>query len=605
MLNQSPGLLCRTKIRFAANGWCLAQALCLALIAAAVPSIAADTRLKIEVKLEDDDLRSNVEAHLSILAASEESGKGQTPELTENAIHRLHKGATGEIEEALQPYGFYAPVISAALTRDDKSWKATYAIDPGPLTRLRKVTIGIEGEGQDLPELLRLIEQAELVAGQPLNHPAYDKLKAALRSEAYSRGFLDSNYLQSRIEVHPDQQVADLMLVLDTGPRYYFGAISIEQDALFQTFIDKFVRIRSGDIFEPQRLTELQLALTDSPYFNQAAVSIQRDQAQDQHVPVRIKPRLSNATRYETSVGYGTDTGPRGGAGVLWRRINQHGHQFRTDVRLSAIQSTLASQYKIPIGAVSNEYLDFTADAATRRINDVEATSYAVGSSLNQSRWGGRRRGSIALRREVWNFGDLPSEGATLLVPGLEYSRIVADDLLFTRSGYSFELSLGGAVEQVLSDTSFLQARFSGRYVTELGEQGRLLLRGEYGATATDDFNRLPPSLRFFNGGAQSVRGYGFEELSPRDDQGNLIGGSYLGTASVEVDYLLRGNFGLALFVDTGNASNSADIDWKTGVGIGLRYKTPVGMFRLDFAYPLDDPDSSFAFHISFGPDLQ
>ncbi|MEQ8516280.1 MAG: BamA/TamA family outer membrane protein, partial [Chromatocurvus sp.] len=352
-------------------------------------------------------------------------------------------------------------------------------------------------------------------------------------------------------------------------------------------------------------LTNLQLALTDSPYFSQAEVTIQRDQAQDQRVPVRVVTTPSGSQRYETSLGYGTDTGPRGGAGVLWRRINQHGHQFRTDVRLSAIQSTLASQYKIPIGDVGSEFLDFTADAEQRNINDVDATRYAVGSSVNQNRWGGRRRSYIALRHEVWGFGDNPNEQSTLLVPGMEYSRIVADDLLFTRRGYSAKVSVSGAMEQALSDATFLQAKVSGRFITPLGERGRLLLRGEYGATATDKFDRLPPSQRFYNGGAQAVRGYGFEELSPRDDQRNLIGGRYLGTASVEVDYLVYGNVGLALFADSGNASSSADINWKSSAGIGLRYKTPVGMFRLDLAHPFDDPDSSFAFHISFGPDLQ
>lgn len=567
--------------------------------------MAADTRLVTEVKIGDDLLRANIEAHLSIFGANESRAEDDAPPLTENTIRRLHKAATGEIKEALQPYGYYSPRVSDALSRDGDTWRARYAVDPGPVTRLRRVTVDIQGEGQTQPELQKLVADAGLVSGEPLNHPAYESLKGALLTDAYSLGYLDSRYQRSRIEVYPEQQVADLSLVLDSGPRYYFGEITIEQSILSQEFMDKFVSIRGGDVFEPRRLTNLQLALTDSPYFSQAEVTIQREQAQEQRVPVRIQTRLSKSKRYETSVGYGTDTGPRGGAGVIWRRINQQGHQFRTDLRLSGIQSTLASQYKIPTGNVSSEYLDFTADAARRTLNDVDATSYVVGSSLNQSRWGGRRRASLALRHEVWNFGDEPNESATLLIPQLEYSRIIADDLLFTRQGYSVEAVVGGAAEQLLSDTSFLQARISARYVTGLGPQGRLLLRGEYGATATDDFDRLPPSQRFFNGGAQSVRGYGFEELGPRDDQGNLIGGSYLGTASVEVDYLLRGNFGLALFVDAGNASDSASIDWKTGVGIGLRYRTPVGMLRLDFAHPLDDPDSSFAFHISFGPDLQ
>ncbi|MEM6605829.1 MAG: BamA/TamA family outer membrane protein, partial [Pseudomonadota bacterium] len=123
--------------------------------------------------------------------------------------------------------------------------------------------------------------------------------------------------------------------------------------------------------------------------------------------------------------------------------------------------------------------------------------------------------------------------------------------------------------------------------------------------TQAGDVDLIPPSLRFFNGGAQSVRGYGFEDLSPLDEQGNRVGGEFLGTISAEADYLFYGNFGIAAFVDAGNASDEPGINLKRGAGIGLRYKTPIGMVRIDFAHPFDDPDSSFAFHISLGPDLQ
>ena len=566
---------------------------------------AAETGLAVELSGVRGDLRANIEAHLGILKARERDGSDGSPALTAKAIRRLHKAAREDIKAALQPFGYYSPEITATLERGDDEWQARYVVDPGPATHLREVVIGIQGEGREEPALQHLISEAAITPGDRLKHPVYEELKGALRSDAYALGYLDSDYRRSRIAVYPEQRAADVDLMLDTGPRFYFGDITIEQNILSRTFMDRFLSIDAGEPFEPRRLTELQLALTDSPYFSQAEVTIQRDLAKDQRVPVKVVTTPSNSQRYETSLGYGSDTGPRGGGGILWRRINRHGHQFRMDMRLSAIQSTLASQYKMPTGDVGSDYLDFTADSATRSINDIDATRYAVGSSLNQNRWGGRRRASVALRHEVWGFGDKPNDETTLLIPRLEYSRIDADDPLFTRRGYSAKVVLQGAVENVLSDASFVQARISGRLITSLGERGRLLLRGEYGATATDSFNRLPPSQRFFNGGAQAVRGYGFEDLSPRDDQRNRIGGRYLGTVSVEVDYLVYGNFGLALFVDSGNASDSADIDWKTGAGLGLRYKTPVGMFRLDLAHPFDDPDSSFAFHISFGPDLQ
>ncbi len=569
--------------------------------------------MDVEIDGLEGELENNVAAHLSIVTEGRRKREKDERPLSEADIRRLHRGAAGEIAAALEPYGYYAATVDATLTPQqgaagddgEVTWLARYLIEPGPVTRVRGVEIRLEGMGKERSELLQLIAEADIKPGDVLVHPVYSDLKSALQSEAYALGYLDGTFERSRIEVYPDRLVADVALVFDTGSQFYFGEVSVEQAILSPEFIDRFVEINAGEVFDPRRLTDLQLALSDSDYFNTAEMDIQRDLAEGVRVPVRVNTTPSRPRRYQASLGYGTDTGVRGELGVLWRHINRYGHQFRADIRLSQIQQTLVGQYKVPVGDVRSEYVDFTGDINERDLNDVDATRYSLGSSLNQNRWGGRRRYSLFYEYESWNFGDKPRQDSTLLVPGIEYDRIIGDDLLFTREGYSVSAMLAGAAENLLSDTSFLQGLLTARYVTALGERGRLLLRGDYGATAADDFDSLPPSRRFFTGGARSVRGYGFEELSPVDDEGNLVGGRYLGVVNVEVDYLVYGNFGVAAFVDSGNASNSADIDFKTGAGIGLRYKTPVGMVRVDFAHPFDDPDSSFAFHISFGPDLQ
>jgi translocation and assembly module TamA len=140
--------------------------------------------------------------------------------------------------------------------------------------------------------------------------------------------------------------------------------------------------------------------------------------------------------------------------------------------------------------------------------------------------------------------------------------------------------------------------------VLPLTQRSRLLLRGKLGVIQAAAFSDLPPSQRFFAGGDQSVRGYGYQELGPENSAGDVIGGQYLTVASIEADYLLYGNFGVAAFFDAGNAGDSFLPSLKKGVGIGLRYRSPVGMIRLDFAHPLDDPDNDFRIHISIGSDL-
>jgi len=570
--------------------------------------------VKVEIEGLSDDLRPNVVAFLSIVSEGQRKReKGEAP-LSDADVRRLHRRARGEIDAALQPLGHYSASVDATLdvvdpapegTQEENRWLARYEIDPGPATRLREVNISLQGEGQSNELLQQLINRAEIKPGNVLQHQAYDELKRALQNDAYGQGYLDGRFQASQIAVHPQEQFADVTMLFDTGPQLYFGEITVEQTILTQAFIDKFVGISTGDVFDPRRLIDLQLALSDSDYFATTEADVQREQAVDGQVPVRITTSPAKPRRYESSLGYGTDTGVRGRASVLWRRINQHGHRLQADVRLSQIQQSAVTRYTVPIGDVRSEHLDFTGDVDQRKLNDVDSKRYSVNSSLNQNRWGGRRRLSLSYQRETWSFGDEPEQQSTLLIPAIEYRRVKADDVLFTRSGYAFSARFSGAAEGVLSDTSYAQALFSARAVWSPSENSRLLIRGEYGATATDNFDLLPPSDRFFTGGAQTVRGYGFEELSPLDDSGNRVGGRYLGVASVEVDYVFYGNFGVAAFVDAGNASDDPGIDPKIGAGIGLRYRTPIGMVRLDFAHPFDDPTSSFAFHISLGPDLQ
>ena len=133
----------------------------------------------------------------------------------------------------------------------------------------------------------------------------------------------------------------------------------------------------------------------------------------------------------------------------------------------------------------------------------------------------------------------------------------------------------------------------------------RFLTRADLGTTYSPDFVDLPPTVTFFAGGDNSVRGYGYETLGPLDDEGNVVGGRHVASFSVEFDRLIAEKWSVAAFVDVGDAFDDfSEINLRTGVGVGLRWYSPLGPIRVDFAHPLDDPDSNFRLHISLGPDL-
>ena len=166
---------------------------------------------------------------------------------------------------------------------------------------------------------------------------------------------------------------------------------------------------------------------------------------------------------------------------------------------------------------------------------------------------------------------------------------------------------LRGGVEGAGSDTSFAQAHASARWFKGLGPQSRLITRGELGHTFVDAaIGTLPPSLRFHAGGDRSIRGYAWREVGPRIGNGGdrfPVGARNVATGSVEYEQFFGGPWGAAVFVDGGSAFNGAP-EWRTGVGVGLRWKSPVGPLRLDVARGLNDPDSSFQLYLNIGADL-
>ncbi|MGB5721668.1 MAG: BamA/TamA family outer membrane protein, partial [Woeseiaceae bacterium] len=191
-----------------------------------------------------------------------------------------------------------------------------------------------------------------------------------------------------------------------------------------------------------------------------------------------------------------------------------------------------------------------------------------------------------------------------MVLPAVAYDHKRADRDIFPTRGRRLTLELRGTGQFLGSTTSFLQTVISARFIRSLSDSSRLLARATLGVTAKSEFGELPPSVRFFAGGDESIRGFDYEALGPKDNAGNVIGGSNLLVASVEYEHLLRGNFYGAAFVDAGNAFDSMDVDAAIGAGLGLKWFSPIGPLRFYLAHPLNKSDRSVRLHVRLGADL-
>jgi translocation and assembly module TamA len=191
-----------------------------------------------------------------------------------------------------------------------------------------------------------------------------------------------------------------------------------------------------------------------------------------------------------------------------------------------------------------------------------------------------------------------------LLISSVSWTRVWADDSIYTKKGVKLSVALSAANELLLSDTSFEQVVLNAKYIHSIGEHGRVIARSTLGVTQVEDFDRLPSSLRFFAGGDNSIRGFDYESLGPTGPDGDVEGGRYLAIGSLEYENMFWGNWGGAFFTDFGNAMNRFGDPIEYSVGFGLRWRSPVGLIRVDIAQGLSDDEKPIGFHVVIGPDL-
>lgn len=588
---------------------CTLGTLLIPLIAAATAAPASGqsadrevARVKVEIEGVRGGVRENVESLLSIRRSREEEG------LTAARLRQLHGRAPEEIVAAVEPFGYYRPTVRSELTPRGDAWTARYRIDPGPRMRLERVDVEVTGPGAEDPGFEERARAFPLAAGDPLSHAAYEEGKQALIDYAADNGYLDAEMKTAEIRVDLERYSSQVVIRLASGPRYRFGEVRFHQQVLDRRVLAGYVPFERGEPITIGPLLELQDALSATPYFDRVEVTVEHEEAVDLEAPVVVELMPAARQKWDLGVGFGTDTGPRGRVGLELRRLNRHGHRAQGELMLSEIEKSFTARYLVPAYYPSTNL--YTFDAGYSELTTDTSTSETVLLGGSRTRQRGRWREELGLTFQRADFEVGVDSGVSeLLIPQASWTQVRADDRIYVRRGHRLQLTLRGAEESVISDSTFLQIVTDAKAIRPLNERLRLIGRLGAGYTWTSDFRRLPPTVRFFAGGDQSVRGYDFQTLGPLDVEGNVIGGEALATASVELDSLFLdfgtlGRWGAAVFYDVGGAAETIGDRLEQGTGVGLRWLSPIGLVRADVAWAVSEPGTPIRFHLMIGPDL-
>ena len=573
-------------------------ALFLLLTCCGLLPLAAHAAVKVVISGVDTEIEENIRATLTLLRL------GDREDLPEAAVRRLHGRVRSESRDAMRPFGFYRPQIESRLERKDGQWLATVEIDPGPPVIVSDIDVRLLGDGASDERLLALIARSPLQLGRRLRHPEYDRLRNNLQSLAAARGYFDASFEERRLEVDVSEHAARVILHFRTGPRYRFGSVTIEQGILDETLLARIIDIPAGDFYSTGALLRAQYRLTDSMYFGSVVVDTGAPDSETLTIPIDIQATPTRRQRIRTGIGYATDTGVRGTLGVDWRRLNKAGHSASMLARLSEQLSEISGRYMIPIGDPLKERLLFRGSLVYEDLADLESRRVELGIAHVTERGGGWQRTLYTdLLEERTRTPGAPEFEDLLVLPGISMEKLTADDILVTRRGLRLRGDLRGSHRLLGSSTNFLRLETEANVVRSIGEDWRFFLRSMVGIGIVDSFSTLPASQRFFAGGDNSVRGYSYNSLGPKDENGNVIGGRHLIFGSIEVERRVWNRVALAAFVDAGNALDVFELDLEASAGAAFNVHTPIGTLRLGAARSITE-SRGWRFHLSIRPDL-
>ena len=515
-------------------------------------------------------------------------------DFTPSVIRRFYHNIPKQIKTAIAPFGYFKARIYSNIHHSKHAWVSDFTVIPGPQMKFTTLDLRISGPGSTDPAFQRLYKKFPVKSGTPFNSRKYEQAKQDLFEVASARGYFKAKMTKNLIVVNLTTYQSHITLHFSTGPRYYFGTTTFSHSPFNTRFLHRFLRYKKGRHFSLRKVQYTRSDLANSNYFQQVIITPKTKQASNLEVPIEISITPQLKKQYTFGLGYGTDTGPRALLGADYRWINQWGHRFNTYMRLSQKNSDLVASYYIPGRhpatdqyIITGGFLDqdqVTGSGQSGRASFIYQTEFL----------GFQHSFSLTFLHERYNIRSLPKTSTELVYPSYVVQRIKRGNSLSPAYGYSIVAQITGADQAIFSKTSFLQSRIDTKLLFTLFKNTRIILRGTIGYTSIDTLDSLPLSLQFFAGGAESIRGYGYNSIGPGRDI--LI-------ASAEIQERIYKQFYLVGFFDMGNVNNSIFHDpFNEGVGPGIAWISPIGMFELTIGNAITQPNKPWVIQFSMGP---
>lgn len=527
------------------------------------------------------------------------------PRMNPDQLQRLFKHTPDEIRELIATEGFFSPQIESELQQKGGGWIARFKVLPGEPARIDVFRLQVEGSFSDgssenEAKLAKMREQWQLKPGAVFRQQDWEAAKRGALQALLIERYPSARIRFSQATVDPQTKQVTLEVGIESGPAFTFGGLEVSGLKRYpRSIVERLCTIEAGSVYSQNKLLDFQQRLQDSPYFSRALVTAETDPAHPERVPIRVELTENPSRKLGLGAGVSTNTGAR--AQVDYRDLDFLGRAWRlgSALKLETKKQGLTGELQFPLAAMG--YRD-SVNALLERTDIEGEVTRKIGFGAKRSKVQGKIETVLAVQYQAERQEIAAAERNFNKALALNYSWIKrdVDNLLYPSRGYLFNAQVGGGVRFALSDQNFTRGYGRLVYFHPLGAKGSLILRGEAGMVAAPSRDGIPSDFLFRAGGDQSVRGYAYQSLGVR--QGNaIVGGRYLGSASIEYVHWVLPKWGAAVFFDTGNAvDHPKEFKPVQGYGAGARWKSPVGPLNLDIAYGKDSKDLRLHFAVGF-----
>jgi len=569
--------------------------LLLQVLAARTPALAAGIEYRVEIEA-PTELAEPLRKGLNLVRWQGD------PQMSPELLRRLADEAERDAREVAAAEGYFSAQVRIAIDELAQPWRVLLQLEPGERTTIAAVDIRFSGpvtnDDQARDALERVRAAWGLPRGQPFRQDDWERAKRQAVRELARWRYAGARLGESEAQIDPGSRQARLSVELQSGPAFRFGPVQVSGAKRYPAqIVENMNPARPGDDYDRDILVVYQRRLVETGYFASVQAEIDTQAASAAAAPLRVAVVEGQSKNVETGVSYNTDVGPRLQLRYGDQDLRDSAWRLRSGLSVDRKKQEVQLDLDSPPRR-NARWNNFFSSASRSDIQNEVTRAFAFGVAHNFGTDLANSAAILSWHLEDQSIGESVTDSRHAVYLGLRRGFRSTDDVIAPRVGYFGSVEVGGGLPSV-STQAFQRAIGKASLLIPVGRSGDLLLRAQAGAVRADTRQGIPTTFLFRTGGDQTVRGYAYESLGVREGDA-IVGGRRLFVASIEYTHWFAEAWGIAAFVDAGDAWDDGErFRAALGYGLGARLRTPIGPARIDLAYGEDIRE--FRLHLSVG----